>query len=44
MDKTSRYYSEAEAKFGDTADLVVKQEYARLRLYQDYLQKDVERK
>lgn len=44
IDKTSRYYSEAEAKFGDTADLVVKQEYARLRLYQDYLQKDVERK
>lgn len=44
INKSGKYYSEAESKFGDNADLVVKQEYARLRMYQDHLQKDIEKK
>lgn len=34
--------SEAEARFGDTADLVVKQEYAKVRAYQKYLQRQID--
>ena len=34
--------SEAEARFGDTADLVVKQEYAKVRAYQKSLQRQID--
>lgn len=34
--------SEAEARFGDTADLVVKQEYAKVRAYQKFLQRQID--
>lgn len=41
MSNLQHSMAEAEARFGDTADLVVKQEYAKVRAYQKFLQKQI---
>ena len=44
MENIRTFQSEAEANFGDKADIVVKQEYAKIRAYQQILKKDSQNK